>query len=344
VHGKWCLIVSLTFGVILALQTNNIVRQPVAIALEITSPSAVTAKISEGPRLPMGRGSHAGGVINGHIMIVGGTSWNQERTKKSFLNDSLVFDDNAWQPGPSIDAPLAEGAFADDGHALYLAGGLSGPNQPRDLVLRITQNGAGKFAAQKLPSLPLALSASGAAIINHRLYLACGTFLSGKSTNRVWSLDLKNSSAPWREQAPLPAIGRAYPAVVACGNFIYLLGGLDDAAKSVHERTLCDVYQYDPASDRWKSLGNLPFPGYCWSAQPIDDTRLLLAGRADGLIHDEVWLVHLPDLSAQLLGHTVLQATCAPLMKAGPNTWWLVGGEPDSQKNRTNRVSIITLR
>ena len=92
-----------------------------------------------------------------------------------------------------------------------------------------------------------------------------------------------------------------------------------------------------------RSLGNLSFGGYCWSAQPVDDSHLLLAGRADGTIHDEIWLVHLPDLSTELLGHAVIQATCAPLAKVGPRKWWLIGGEPDSQKHRTDRVTVISL-
>jgi hypothetical protein len=325
------------------LTTNNILCNSVAPAQDASSILSPAAQISEGPPLPLGRGSHASGMVGGRVVVVGGTSWNRDRTVKSFLNDSIVLENKTWMPGPAIDLALAEGAFADDGHALYLAGGLSQPDRASNLVFRFDGDNPGHLRVQRMTPLPIALSASAAAISGGRLYVACGISTPGKSTNQLWSLDLGKPSARWREQAPLPASGRAYPALVTCGSSIYLLGGLGDGDRSVHDRTLSDAYQYDPAADRWKSLGDLPFRGYCWSADPVDNDHLLVAGRADGVIHDEIWLVHLPDLSTQLLGHAVIQATCAPLVKVGPRTWWLIGGEPDSQKHRTDRVTVITL-
>jgi N-acetylneuraminic acid mutarotase len=276
-------------------------------------------------------------------VVIGGTSWNAEGTQKSFHDDGVIFDGNAWQPGPTIGVALAEGAYASDGQALYLAGGLSQPDKSSDAVFQITMVGAGQSKVEKLSQLPAPISACSAAIFGNRLYVACGTLSPGKYTNQLWSLDISKPGAHWRKQSDLPGAGRGYPALVTCGSLIYLLGGLGDGDKSVHERTLSDAYQYDPATDQWKMLGNLPFGGYCWSAQPVDDSHILLAGRADGTIHNEIWLVHLPDLSTELLGHAVIQATCAPLVNVAPGKWWLIGGEPDSNKHRTDRVTVISL-
>jgi N-acetylneuraminic acid mutarotase len=333
----------LILGGILDLNSNNIPNMALASPTDATAVLSPQAQISEGPRMPLGRGSHAGGIVDGRVVIVGGTSWNRERTVKSFLNTSVVYKESAWQPGPSINVALAEGAYADDGRSLYLAGGLSQPTQQSNLVCRIAQDDTGHMIVQNMTPLPMALSACAATILGNRLYVACGTLAAGKSTNQLWSLDLQKPSAQWRSQAPLPAAGRAYPALVTCGANLYLLGGLGDGDKSVHDRTLSDAYQYDPSTDRWTALGILPFGGYCWSADAVDDSHILLAGRADGTIHNEIWLLHLPDLSTELLGHAVIQATCAPLMKVGPRKWWLVGGEPDSNKNRTDRVTVISL-
>ena len=86
------IIVGFTLGVILTLQSNNIIRTVLATAKDASTVVSSKAQINEGPRLPLGRGSHAGGIIDGRIVIVGGTSWNLDRTRKSFLNDSVIFE------------------------------------------------------------------------------------------------------------------------------------------------------------------------------------------------------------------------------------------------------------
>jgi N-acetylneuraminic acid mutarotase len=326
----------------LAISSKDIVREPVVVALDTSAPPP-KAIVTEAPPLPLGRGSHAAGTIDGHVVVVGGTSWNQERTKKSYLSDGVIFSGDAWQQGPTISVPLAEGAYADDGHALYLAGGLESPDKPSAKVFRITLDKSGQPLVDELPSLPQPRSTAQAAVFQGNLYVTCGSLAPGKSSNALWSLDLSTPTAKWRRRADLPAVGRGYPALVDCGSFIYLFGGLQDAGSSVHERSLNDAFRYDPATDQWKSLGQLPFPGYCWSAQPVDDNHILLAGRADGSIHDEIWMLSIEPFEAHIVGRVIQTATCAPLVKVANRTWWLIGGEPDSNKNRTKRISVITL-
>jgi N-acetylneuraminic acid mutarotase len=335
-------VVAFALGAILAITSKNTVREPVVVALD-TATAPPKAIVTEGPPLPLGRGSHAAGTIDGHVIVVGGTNWNQAGTKKTFLSDGVVFAANAWQRGPSIRVPLAEGAYADDGHALYLAGGLESPDRPSAKVFRIALDANGQSQVSELPSLPQAISACAAVVFSGNLYVACGTTSPGKSSTTLWSLDLSKPTSNWRNRAELPGVGRGYPALVDCGSFIYLFGGLREEGNSIHERTLSDAYRYDPATNQWNLLGQLPVPGYCWSAQPVDDSHILLAGRADGSIHDEIWLISVPAFDAQIVGRVIQKATCAPLVNVARRTWWLIGGEPDSNKHRTNRISVISL-
>jgi hypothetical protein len=156
----------------------------------------------------------------------------------------------------------------------------------------------------------------------------------------VLSLDVNSAGAKWRELAVLPGPGRMYPALVACGKSVYLLGGMRVVPQQGME-VFSDAYRYDPKSDKWERLPDLPARGYCWVASPIDDANVLIAGRADGAIHDEVWRVSVSDMRVQSVGNTVIQTTCAPLLRVSDDTWWLVGGEPNSNKTRTEKVSII---
>lgn len=41
------------------------------------------------------------------------------------------------------------------------------------------------------------------------------------------------------------------------------------------------------------------------------------------------------------VGHLVIPSVTAPLIKVVDEYFWLVGGEPDSNKNRTGKVSVI---
>ena len=100
----------LTLGGILALNSNNFTNAAPTSASDATAAPSPLAQISEGPRMPLGRGSHAGGIVDGQVVIVGGTSWNHERTVKSYLNSSVVYTDGAWQSGPSIDVAAGRGS------------------------------------------------------------------------------------------------------------------------------------------------------------------------------------------------------------------------------------------
>ena len=104
---------------------------------------------------------------------------------------------------------------------------------------------------------------------------------------------------------------------------------------------LRDAYRYDPDVDNWTRLLDLPWAGYGWNTCAFDEHRLLMAGKADGQIHRDVWLIDTRDMSARKIGESVIQTTVAPLIRAKDDEWWLVGGEPDSKKTRTNKVTII---
>src|SRR6185312_15859893 len=106
----------------------------------------------------------------------------------------------------------------------------------------------------------------------------------------------------WVEGPPFPAEPRAYSALVAAHNQLYMLGGMTAEGNAI--RVFKDALQFDPASNKWKQLGELPAAGYCWAAIPIDkaEQELLIGGRADGAIHDDLWILNLPNLSVRGIG------------------------------------------
>jgi N-acetylneuraminic acid mutarotase len=294
-----------------------------------------TFSVNEGVNLPRGRGGHAAGNVDGCVVVAGGNDWGRDRTKKSWLSDSVVYRDGQWVPGPSLPKPIADGMFAHDACGFYLAGGEDGSTKHREAYALTSLTGGGRW--KTLAPLPAATSAGAGALAGNRFYAACGETAEGMS-NQMWSLDVSKPGATWHSCRAVPAVARAFPALVACGPHLYLLGGLSRWSPLT---CLRDAYEYDPTADRWRRLADLPWPGYAWAASPFDAAHILLAGQADGRIHADIWLVRVPDMTARKIGDAVIQTTTAPLIRVASEEWWLLGGEPDSNCTRTARVTVV---
>jgi len=132
--------------------------------------------------------------------------------------------------------------------------------------------------------------------------------------------------------------------MIACGKFLYLFGGMSPDTNNNSLGVMKDAYQYNPDKDSWLRLKDLPCPGYAWSGSSIDENHIILAGKADGKIHKDIYLIDVRDMTAKKIGETTIQTTTAPLIRVSHDEFWLIAGEPDSNKNRTNRITCIKLQ
>lgn len=306
---------------------------------------AYEAVISEGPALPQGRACHAGGIVGGRVVVAGGSAWNAARTAKIWFDDSLVFDAErgGWSAGPRLPYPVAEMMFGCDESAVYVAGGKNGGTTRAEAYRFVSRDGS--LAIQALTPLPTPLSGGAGAVLDGQFYVAGGYDMNGDMTDGLWALDIKHSNAGWRPLAAMPAPSRGYFGLVACDGALYALGGciVETDAQPIR-RVFKDVYRYDPQRDKWSQRPPLPTAGQGWVADAVDDHHLLIAGRGDTDIYDEVWLVDLRDSSVRGVGNLIVRSFGAPLVRVGANRWWFIGGEPDATKSRTPRVSVIELK
>lgn len=301
------------------------------------------AVVDTGTSLPLNweRGGHAGGNVNGSIIVAGGNNWNSDKTAKHWLKNSAVFKAGQWVQGPDLPMPLAYTMFSSDSSGLYIAGGTSNGKSLSPHVYRlILQKKDNTWQWKSLPKLPIAVSSGSGTILNGKFYVACGKTDKGM-TNSMWVLDLYHIQRGWRECRPVPGAERTFPSLAACGGYLYLLGGLGSTSPLT---PLKDAYRYDPEKNQWIRLRDLPLEGYAWVSQPVDDSHLILTGRAYGQIDKGIWIIDLNNMSMKKIGDDVSPATTAPLIPVANKQWWLVGGEPDANKNRTGRVSVITLK
>lgn len=301
-----------------------------------------SCSVAEGINLPTNnnRGGHIGGVINNKVIISGGTRWSKDKTAKYFLNNSLIFENQEWLEGPSLPIPLAYSIYAYDSSGLYVAGGTSdGLSMLKNVYVLKSIRENTKW--ERLPDLPEAIGFGAGAILNDRLYVCGGLVNEVEKTNRMWVLNLKKIGNGWNECKEVPGVPRMLHSMVASGRYLFLLGGLADTNPLT---PLNDIFRYDPQKNKWVKLDNLPLNGYAWVSQPIDEKNILITGRADGLVHSDIWIIDLEALNMKKIGDLIIPSTTAPLIKVSDNQWWLIGGEPDSYKNRTGIVSIINLK
>ncbi|MEZ6242261.1 MAG: kelch repeat-containing protein [Phycisphaerales bacterium] len=152
-----------------------------------------------------------------------------------------------WSRARAMPSPRSAHAVASDDDAIYVVGGVGGPNSAivRDLD---------RFDARRwttIATLPgVGLNAPAAAILDGKLYVI-GGFRNASNiplaTVRVYDL----STGEWSEVAPLPAPRGGHAAVVLDGH-VHVFGGGNNVA------TIATHSMYDPAADTWTDLAPLP--------------------------------------------------------------------------------------
>ena len=238
---------------------------------------------------PRERHEARGATIDGKVWVFGGYYSNAELATQQIDYYDIAAD--KWTTlknyGPM---PHTHSSVVVDGTAIYFVGGLYG-NFPGDT----TTNKVWKFEtttqawSQPLPDLPEALSTGGASIINGKLH-----YIGGSKADRITDsgrhlvLDLSNPSAGWQDLPPLPN-ARTHFSTATLDNKIYILGGQHE--HELHPGQLADVHRYDPATNQWTKLADLPTPkSHAENATFVLDGRIYMAGgqvgRFDGT--DEV--------------------------------------------------------
>jgi len=320
---------------------------------QVVAAKNFTVSVREGPSLTHARCGHATGIVDGRIVVAGGTDWNEQKTVKSWLSDSEVFQNGKWVAGPSLPLPLAYGMSIYDKTGMYIAGGTS-EAAPIDGLRFAAADNPDKFRKvyhlaklgstwRELTPLPVPVSGGASALLDGKFYIVCG-FTGSGLTNQLWSLDTTKTGAAWQPGPPLPGPARAFPGLVACGRYLYLLGGVQGWNPFV---TMQDSYRYEPGKQTWCRIADLPWPSYSWTGHSIDNRRILLTGRADETpteVYGGIWLLDLQLPSFEKIGELVVPATSSPLIPVTRTEWWLIGGEPNFKKTRTNRVTIIRVR
>jgi N-acetylneuraminic acid mutarotase len=217
------------------------------------------------PPLPRGVGGADAGVVDGRLVVAGGSWWTAppwNQGEKKFENAILTLERGAvhWRAAGSLPEGVAYGAVAGLATPLVIIGGQTAAGfSSRVWLLRAHGK---EIAVEPATELPTPLANASAVSLNGRVYVAGGQSdpAGASALNRMWSIalaDLVANGGQWREEPSLPASARFFPQMAACGDRIYLAGGTSLEGKPPARLFLRDAWTFAPGKG-WKAVALLP--------------------------------------------------------------------------------------
>lgn len=253
-----------------------------------------------GPNLPVAWKGGVAGLFGDEMAMVGGL-WMPGRDNLAYAYHTK---DRTYSeiPPPPYATEYTQGAY--DGQALYVIGGRAAGGK----VSQLTRTGEGRWRWRALPPLPEStkgrwLAATGV-VPGKWLFLVAGHPTGTPSEVRSrpalpdWRLRLDRAGATWEPMAPYPGGTRSLLSCAVVRKKLYVFGGslADPVMRSIQQElaqeyalpfpyggvpNYRDAYCYDPETDRWLSLRNLPFPMGGGPMIALGDRYVLLMGSAD---------------------------------------------------------------
>lgn len=225
-----------------------------------------------------------------------------------YTNATWVYTpvDNTWRRLPDFPgAPRAYGTatgLSDGTHAYILGGQSYTPPYVYADVYRLGRTRDG-WLWENLPSMLWPTAEFGACLSAGKLYVQGGAFWSplknGEVATGYWCtqtshvgvrfqvLDLNHLDRGWMELPPLPGVHRTHHTLSAAGGKLYVLGGIampsqekDPARRGVFNTV--DDYCYDPATQAWTRVRDMPLPLGGHAALTYRDRYILLMGGFSG--------------------------------------------------------------
>ncbi|WP_242916999.1 kelch repeat-containing protein [Pontibacter liquoris] len=233
-----------------------------------------------------------GEVVKGKLYSFGGFDSQKSGftpTNRAYVYDPATDKWTALAPMPPMNGTryggVTHAGFATDGTDIYFAGGYTANAAGTGQIFgtkevwsyRVAQN---KY--ERLPDLPITIAAGQLEYENGKLH-----HISGTNTARTqdmgdhYVLDLKNTGAGWKTLAPLPQPRQHAGSAVLDGK-IYFIGGQTGHDEKLVTRKL--VHRYDPATNTWTQVADLPAPagtngrGHISSSVVVADNRLVVLG------------------------------------------------------------------
>jgi N-acetylneuraminic acid mutarotase len=273
---------------VLAVDTSgNVSDAAAASAVRPAAPAANTFTYAAIASQPYGVSEAQGRVVNGKVYSFGGFDSLKgccTPTDRAYLYEPAL---NVWTPLPPMpNRGATHAGMTSDGAGIYYAGGYVANSSWTGQIYGTKAVWRYDIAARtytRLPDLPVERAAGQLEYLNGKLHYFGGTNLARtQDVGDHFVLDLAGGAQSWTTAAPLPN-PRHHMGAAVLGGKIYAVGGQHGHDSNLV--TQASVNAYDPATDTWTALSDLPSArGHIASSTFVLAGRIVVAGgeRANG--------------------------------------------------------------
>jgi len=223
--------------------------------------------------IPEPRGSYASGIINGQLVIAGGTYWEGTKgnwIKKIYTPAVHAFDPvkEQWHKLPDAPSPFGYAASVVLSNKMFVMGGFTGEQINSNIYT--LENRSGTYIWKVFGPMPANRLFAGTVAVGSSIYLLGGTekfepydpsgtcCTSRTAVNTLLTLDTSEAKPTWRSLAPFPGSPRWLFALETDGESLWMFGGAYQEKVSDPIIRIPEVWRYHLSKDSWEQVGTVP--------------------------------------------------------------------------------------
>lgn len=266
--------------------------------LTIKWEEAAALPVDSGQQHSLGFAGPVTGVHNNVLFVAGGANFPYampwEGGKKMFYGNVYVYTSKQGKLVPlkksfTLPEAISYPACISTPYGVVYAGGENKNGISNKVWLMQWEIKARELLLKGLPALPVAVSNAAATLVGSTVFIAGGETASGASS-QLFSLDLKNTAAGWKQLAEIPHPVSHTVMVTSFengSNTIYLCGGRKKNSIGISD-LYSNVFMYNVTANSWQELAPLPYALSAGTGIQYDANNIILFGGDKGTVFHKV--------------------------------------------------------
>ena len=236
--------------------------------------------------VPTSRNAVATAVVSGKIYIIGGVPYsNKGGPGWDALPTVEIYDtrNHAWRKGADMPTPRIAAKAAVFAGEIYVFGGykrgeIRGEKDQKIVEVYDTRTNTWR----RTRDMPTLRRGFRTAVVDGKIYVIGGAIFDRQRDVRV-ATDLVEAYDPltgrWRKRTRMPT-KRTWVDAAVMNNKIYAIGGEISPRLGVPlaDAILTKIEEYNPKTDRWRKLPDMPMFKFAYSTIAVDRKIYLIGG------------------------------------------------------------------